>query len=366
MNRDFLFAYGYAAPWLIGGVIGVLLIAWGLVRLERAHKERIHRFMDMHLATRLVVGGDARYRKPIFWFTVLGFVSLMFALAQPRWGVERVHQMKRSHDLLFVLDVSESMLATDPEPNRLERAKQKIDSIVERNPGNRYGLIAFSGETELMCPLTLDEGYFRSILNAVNTDSISLEGTNISFALERALEVYLEQENLTGDSVSQSQAVILVSDGEQLNGDGIAVARAVEKVARIHVIGVGDPRGTQITFTPVHGYRSNVPKQQLTQISKLDEHTLSQIAIEGGGGYIRSTSSNRDVNELHALIQELQARATEGELTESLMNRYQCPLGLAILFFMAEGIWLVLLPYLRREPEPDSIKGPEREEGAHA
>ena len=152
MNTEFSFAYGYAGSWLLGGIVGVICIAWGLLRLERAHANRIHRFIDMHLASRLVVGGNAGFRRPIFWFTLLGFIFLMLALAQPRWGVEQVKQTKRSHDLLFVLDVSESMLAEVPEPNRLARAKQKIDSIAERSPGNRYGLIAFSGEAELMCP----------------------------------------------------------------------------------------------------------------------------------------------------------------------------------------------------------------------
>ena len=277
----------------------------------------------------------------------------MLAIAQPRWGTERIQQMKRSHDLLFVLDVSESMLAEVPEPNRLERAKQKIDSIVERSPGNRYGLIVFSGEAELMCPLTLDQGYFRTVLSAVDTDSISLEGTDLSLALERAIEVYTDQIELTGESISGAQAIILVSDGEQLEGDGVRLAKEAGKLARVHVIGVGDPRGTEITFDNRYGIRTNVDQDSLTHISKLDENTLSRIAIEGGGGYIRSTSSNRDVDEMHHLIQELFTRDVEGELTDALVNRYQWPLACAILLFMAEGLWLVLLPYLRRGPEPE-------------
>jgi Ca-activated chloride channel homolog len=366
MTQDFLFAYGYAAPWLIGGIIGFILITWGLVRLEQAHRERIHRFIDMRLSSRLVVGGHARFRKPIFWFTLLGFICLMLALAQPRWGVERIHQTKRSHDLLFVLDVSESMLAEVPEPNRLERAKQKIDSIVARNPGDRYGLIAFSGEAELMCPLTLDQSYFRTVLNAVDTDSISLEGTNISVALQRAKDVYIDQLNLTGDSVSQSQAVILVSDGEQLDGNGIDTAKALSDMARVHVIGVGDPHGTEITFKSRFGNRTNVDQQAQNQLSKLDEDTLSRIALKGGGGYIRSTSSNRDVDQMNKLIQEMFTRDTQGELTESLVNRYQWPLALAIGLFLAEGFWLVLLPYLRKEPNPESVDLPESKEASSA
>ena len=366
MNSEFSFAYGYAGPWLIGGIVGVLLIAWGLVRLERAHTLRIHQFIDQHLAARLVVGGNAGYRKPIFWFTLIGFMCLMLALAQPRWGVDRIPQMKRSHDLLFVLDISESMLAEVPEPNRLERAKQKIDSIVARSPGNRYGLIAFSGEAALMCPLTLDQGYFRTVLAAVDTDSVSLEGTDIAKALEMATELYAEQHELTGDSVSGAQAIILISDGEQLDGDGVKQAKAAGKLARLHVIGVGDPRGTEVTFNNRWGIRTDAPAGSMTHLSKLDENTLSRIAIEGGGGYIRSTSSNRDVDEMDQLIQELFTRDVEGEMTETLVNRYQWPLAMAILLFMAEGVWLVLLPYLRREPEPELVGIPQDKETTNA
>lgn len=365
MNTEFSFAYGYATPWLIGGGLGVLLIAWGLVRLERGHRNRIHQFIDNRLASRLVVGGDVPFRKPIFWFTLFGFVALMIALAQPRWGVGYTQQFSRSHDLLFLLDVSESMLAQVPEPNRLERAKQKIDTIVSRSPGNRYGLIAFSGEAELMCPLTLDQGYFRTILAAVDTDSISLEGTDIATALERAIEVYEDQEQLTGGTVSGAQAIVLISDGEELDGNAITIAQAAGELARVHVMGVGDPRGTEITFSNRYGNRTNVPASSLTHLSKLDEDVLSQIALEGGGGYIRSTSSNRDVNELDSLIQDLLTRDVEGEVTETLLNRYQWPLALAIGLFMAEGIWLVVLPYLRREPKAE-IDVADDGEGAHA
>ena len=212
----------------------------------------------------------------------------------------------------------------------------------------------------------MDQGYFRTVLAAVDTDSISLEGTDIARALELATEVYTEQFELMGDSVSGAQAIILISDGEQLDGDGIAQAQAASDIARVHVIGVGDPRGTEVTFKNPYGARANVPAESMTHLSKLDEDTLSRIAIEGGGGYIRSTSSNRDVDEVHALIQELFTRDVEGEMTDSLVNRYQWPLALAILLFMAEGIWLVLLPYLRREPEPELEGATSDEETAHA
>jgi Ca-activated chloride channel family protein len=351
MNTGFTFAQGYGWPTVVVGVIAVVGFAAILIYLERNHVKRIHTFIDLRLARRLQTGGEAVKRKPLFWLTLTGVVFAFIALAQPHWGMKMEEEVQRSHDLLFVLDVSESMLAENPIPSRLERAKQKISSILDRTAGDRYGLIAFSGSAELMCPLTLDQGYFRTILNAVDTDSISLEGTDISTAIELATATYQDQSNSTGETNANSRAIILISDGEQVEGDAVSLATIAGEYARVYVIGVGDPRGTEITYTNRLGRRSTVMNGAAPHISKLDEATLSQIAIEGGGGYIRSTASNRDVEELYGLISQLFTRDVEGEMSERLMNRFQWPLAVAIFCFMAEGFWLVLLPWLRKDED---------------
>lgn len=363
MNNGIRFADGYGWPLIIAGTLVVCVFAVILIRLERQHAKRIHTFIDMRLAARLQSGGEASKRKPLFWFAFTGVLFAFIALAQPHWGMSMEEDVQRSHDLLFVLDVSESMLAENPVPNRLERAKQKISSILDRTTGDRYGLIAFSGSAELMCPLTLDQGYFRTVLNAVDTDSISLEGTDISAALELAMATYQDQEN-GGDAGGQSQAIILISDGEQVEGDAVSLATAAGEFARVYVVGVGDPAGVEISYTNRFGGRTRAMQGGEPHVSKLDEETLSRIAIEGGGGYIRSTASNRDVDELYGLIDQLFTKDVEGELSERLVNRYQWPLFVAILCFMIEGYWLVLLPWLRKDE--DEYGEGVNEEKAHA
>ena len=349
MNPGFTLAHGYGWPVIIAGVFAVLIFASILTHLERKHVRRIHTFIDMRLALRLQSGGEASKRKPLFWLALVGVIFAFVALAQPHWGLGIEEEVSRSHDLLFVLDVSESMLAENPVPSRLGRAKQKISSILDRTSGDRYGLIAFSGSAELMCPLTLDQGYFRTILAAVNTDSLSLEGTNISEAIKLASATYADQDNAGNENGNKSRAIILISDGEEVEGDAVALATEAGEQARVYVIGVGDPHGTPITYTNRFGRRTQVTSNGEPHLSKLDENTLSRIAIEGGGGYIRSTASNRDVDELYTLIQQLFTRDVEGELSERLMNRYQWPLGIAVFCFLAEGFWLILLPFMRKK-----------------
>ena len=349
MNENFAFAPGYGLPIVLAGVVVLIVFLGLLYRLERRHGKRVLLFIESQLAPRLLLGGEASKRKPLFWLSALGCVFLLIGLAQPHWGRSMEEQTTRSHSILFVLDVSESMLAENPVPNRLERAKQKIRSLVEMNPGDRFGLVAFSGAAELMCPLTLDAGYFLTVLEAVDTDSMSMEGTDIELALEVATDTFRDQQNDVGATSANSQAIILISDGEQVAGNAVQMAAQVGELARLHVVGVGDPHGTEITYTNRFGSRVQVMDGDKPHLSKLDEATLSQIAMEGGGGYIRSTSSNRDIDELDALIQQLFTSDVTGELTERLVNRYQWALFLGVLCFMLEGALLVALPYTRRE-----------------
>lgn len=327
--------------------VGALFIVFRV--LEGRRGKRLERFVDLKLAPRLLAGLDARLRRPLIWFAVAGFAFMAVAFMQPHWGRDWREVTRRSHDILILLDVSESMLAENPLPNRLDRAKRKIAAIVDKSPGDRFGLIAFSGAAELMVPLTLDHGYFRSVLAAVDTDSIGLEGTDIAAAFDVATAAFRDQVEETGENPKDSRAILLVSDGEAVSGNAGASAKVAAGYARIFVIGVGDPRGTEIVYSDKFGRRARVMDGDKPHISKLDEAALSRFAVQGGrGGYIRSTSNNADVEEIHALIQALFARDISGDIREQLLNRFQWPLALAILCFAAEGCWLVILPWIRR------------------
>jgi Ca-activated chloride channel family protein len=345
---------GFAFPlsrlhWWLGLAVLVLGgLTYLLLRLERHRDDRLARFVTLRLAPRLLIGHDPTIRRPLFWLAIIGFGFMAFAFAQPRWGRSWQEVHRQSHDILVLLDTSESMLAENPLPNRLERAKLKINSILDRTPGDRFGLIAFSGAAELMCPLTLDLAYFRSVLNAVDTDSISLEGTDIAAALETAIETYEEQAEETGDYSSDSRAIILISDGEEVSGDAVALASEASKFAHVYVIGVGDPRGTEVAYSNRLGPRAAASTGLGTHFSKLDEGTLQRIAVNGAGGYHRSTPGNTDVEKIYGLIERLASRTVSSDIRFQLVNRYQWPLAVAILCFAGEGLWLIMLPRLRK------------------
>ncbi len=348
MDFAFAFPLNQLYAWAGGAALSLTIVAVALRALERFRKRRVDAFIDHQLAPRLLSGVDVRLRRPLFWLTVFGFGFIALAIAQPHWGKSWDRLTRRSHDIIVCLDTSESMLAKNPLPNRLERAKQKVGSIVDRAFGDRFGLVAFSGAAELMCPLTLDHGYYRTVLAAVNTDSISLEGTDIAAALEVAISTFQDQDAETGESSNGSRAILVISDGEQVSGDVLDAAKRASEYARVYVIGVGDPRGTAVTYRNRFAQGVQLSPEEQNHLSVLDEATLQRLAELGRGGYIRSQADNSDVDEIFELIQQLFAKDVAGDIRRQLVNRFQWPLAAAIVCFAGEGAWLVMLPWLRR------------------
>lgn len=347
--------FGFGFPmtqlplWLALGAAALLLTAAGLHWLERRRTRRLSRFVQHTLLAPLLKGYDERVRRPLFWCTALGVGFLLLALAQPHWGSAWQEVRRHSRDVLVCLDVSKSMLATDMLPNRLERAKQKVFTLLDESPGDRFGLIAFAGAAGVQCPLTLDHGYFRAVLNAVDTDTISRKGTDIEAALAEAMQVFKDEDAKTDDFARDTRAILLISDGEQISGDAVTMAQEAGRYSRIYVIGVGSPEGAEITI-PDWMARERArggAVRTMTHISKLDEETLIRIAEAGNGPYVAATPDDWDINQIREAMNRLDSRLVESDVRLRLVNRYQWPLAAAILLFAAEGFWLAAMPWVR-------------------
>jgi Ca-activated chloride channel homolog len=347
--------FGFAFPvrqlpwWLALGILGLLLAVAGLYWLESRRKRRISTFVQHALLPSLLGGYDARVRRPLLWFTLAGLACLLLALAQPHWGRAWKEVRKHSRDVLVCLDISESMRATDLLPSRLERAKQKIVTLVDNSPGDRFGLIAFTGAAGLQCPLTLDHGYFKAVLHALDTDSISREGTDIAAALAAAVDVFKDEDAKNDEFARDTRAILLISDGEEVSGDVIEMAKQASEYCRVYVIGVGDPEGAEITI-PTWMTREGVrgaSARSMTHVSKLDEDTLIRVAEAGNGPYVAATPDDWDITQVREAMDRLESRLVESDVRLQLVNRYQWPLAAAIVLFAAEGLWVAVMPWLR-------------------
>ena len=347
MNIEFAFPLRQLHWWLGLAIAALALIVMGLRVFEQRRRRRLERFVDAELTPRLLLGYDPTVRRPLFWLTVLGFACIALTFAQPHWGQVWQEVHGQSHDIIVCLDTSESMNAANPLPTRLERAKQKILSILDRTPGDRFALVAFAGAAALESPLTHDQGYYKSVLSAVDTDTISMEGTNIAAAIREAVKTFREESEKTGFVDTNTRAILLISDGEQVSGDAVKEAEKAAEYARVFVIGVGDPNGAEVRLPDwMKGASINRSPNQ-SHLSKLDEETLSKIAIAGKGGYIRSTPDNSDIDQVYNYVQKLSTYAASSDVRLRLMNRYQWPLALAVACFAGEGLWIALMPGLR-------------------
>lgn len=332
------------------GLALVILGCCGIVLhlLERRRAKRLHRFVEWNLAEQLMPGWTPDRRKPLFWLFFAGLLFVLIAAAGPRWGKKWLPVTRVSRDVLVLLDVSLSMEAENPPPTRLIRARQKIESLLERSPADRFGLVAFSGEAATLCPLTLDHGYFRSVLDAVNTNTLSTEGSDISAALKEALDVFEEDARRFGEDDGGERVVLILSDGEETAGDAHALAKKISAYARIYTVGIGDPEGAVVTFPAWLRQYVRVPDDQLTRLSKLDEENLSKLATNNGGAYVRITPDNSDVEFILQELKQLRSKATSGELRFQMTDHYRWPLMIAWLCFFVEGLWLLLLAPMRK------------------
>jgi Ca-activated chloride channel family protein len=346
MDIRFAFPLSQLPLWL--GVAAVILATvWaGLRLMERRRSGRLHRFVEAALAPRLLLGYDARMRRPLTWLTVLGVAMLALAFMQPRWGQDWVDVQRGSRDVLVLLDVSQSMNAPDPVPSRMARAKQKVEALMEMAPGDRFGLVAFAGDASLQCPLTLDHAYYRTILNAVGSTTVSTMGTDIGEALFEAMRTFKEDAEKTGSAERHQRVVLLISDGEQVSGDALDAADRIAEMATVNVMGIGSEEGAKVPFPQMNNRGRGLQGQE--HVSKLDEETLKRIALNTEGVYVRSTPHAGDVELIYEEMGNLAARAVSSELRFNMVNRYRWPLAVAIACFFAEGLWLGILPWIRK------------------
>lgn len=345
---QFAFSITQLPLWAAAATTAVAAVFLALRHLERRHEERLHRFVEAGLAGRLLPAYTLRVRRPLFWLTLLGVIFLILAFAQPHWGRKWSPVTRTSRDILVLLDVSCSMTAENPAPSRLDRARQKIESLLESCPADRFGLVIFSGEAAYMCPLTLDQGYFRSIMDAVNADTLSLEGSDLAAAMIEAREAFEADAQRFGGQENNSRTVLLISDGEQTASDAVEEAKRIGKVAAIYTLGIGDPAGAVVAFPQWMRQYVQIPDNELTHLSKLDEETLTKIALAGNGAYVRITPDNADIEFIRGELENIRGKTASDTLRFQMVNRYRWPLAAAWVCFAAEGLWLSLLPWMRR------------------
>ncbi|MBE2202817.1 MAG: VWA domain-containing protein, partial [Chthoniobacterales bacterium] len=264
---------------------------------------------------------------------VLALGLVLLALAQPRYGFTQREIKQRGRDVIVAVDTSRSMLATDVAPNRLARAKLLTQDLIRLLKGDRIGLIAFAGSAFLQAPLTLDYTAVVNSLEELDTNVIPKGGTNIASAIAVAEQAF-------GKAEGQTRALVILTDGEELDADGVAAAkRAAEQGIRIFTVGIGSTEGSLIPVRTEDGRQDFVRDTTGKPVqTRLDESRLAEIA-KTTGGFFLPIGQDAAKEIFQQGIQPMDASETGVFSARQPLERYQWPLGFAVGFLI---LWLLV------------------------
>ena len=304
------------------------LLLLGLGLLVRARRRTaLAAFADTATQPMLLAVSGPKLRGWAFGLEVAGLLLLAFASLEPSWGFSVIDVERRGVDLVICLDVSRSMQARDLPPSREKRAKRDVKALLPALRGDRVALVAFAGDARIVCPLTHDYGAFEQLMDELGPESTRRGGTNLGAALRSALA-------LLPPEGAKSQTILLLTDGEDLEGQGQAeAARARSRGIRVHCIGYGTTQGARVPRSDGEGFVDD--SQGRPVLSKMDAQGMRKLARSTGGVFVPAEGMAMPLVEVfNKRILPMDQRSYEGEERRRRIARYQWFLlpGMILLF----------------------------------
>ena len=292
----------------------------------KLRQRRIRRFGDEELVRQLMPS----YSKAKTWVRVtifsIGFFFFAIGLSRPQIGAKLKEHETKGAEIMIVLDVSNSMLAEDYSPNRLERAKLAISRLVDKLHDDRIGLIVFAGNSFVQLPITTDYVSAKMFMKSISTESVPVQGTAIGEAINTALRSFSAQSE-------KSRAIIVITDGENHEDDPVAAAtQAAEMGVRVFTIGVGSPEGKPI---PMDGELMKDRDGNIV-VTRLDEKVLQEVAAAGNGLYVRAGNSEFGLNPIIDDIMKMDDEKYNSIVFEEYDEQFMYFLAIALVFFVIE------------------------------
>ncbi|MEG1612099.1 MAG: VWA domain-containing protein [Alistipes sp.] len=320
----FRFANSYFL-WLLLVIPVLSLLFWLFLR---SRSQRLARLGNPVLLSELMPEVSTGRMKLKFIILCASLTCLILAIARPQFGSKLREEQSKGIEMMLVVDVSNSMLAEDFEPNRLDRTKYAINKLFDELHQDRIGLVVFAGEPKVQLPITSDYRMAKAFARKIDPSLVSVQGTAIGAALSQALMSFSSdtQEN-------HSRAVILITDGENHEDDALAAAQRAEQMGiRIYTIGIGTPEGAPIR---INGEFIKDEKGDMV-VSKLNEEMLQQIADQTGGAYVRASKQSIGLEEIVKSINQMEQTELSTMRFEEFNEQYQYLAALALLLLLIE------------------------------
>lgn len=292
----------------------------------KLRRRRIRRFGDEELVRQLMPSYSvSRVWVKLTLFSI-GFFFFVIGLSRPQIGAKLKEHETKGAEIMIALDVSNSMLAEDYSPNRLERAKLAISRLVDKLRDDRIGLIVFAGNSFVQLPITTDYVSAKMFLNTISTESVPIQGTAIGEAINTAIRSFSAQSE-------KSRAIIIITDGENHEDDPVvAAAQAAEMGVRVFTIGVGSPEGKPI---PMDGGLLKDRDGNIV-VTRLDESVLQEVAKAGNGLYVRAGNSEFGLNPIIDDIRRMEDERYSSIVFEEFDEQFMYFMAIALLFFVLE------------------------------
>lgn len=322
--------------YLYGLLVIPLLLVLRII-IQYFTKKRLLLFGNKELIQKLSPNYSPLRKNLKFSILLLALFFLLIGIANPQIGSKLEKSKRQGVDLLLAVDISNSMLAQDIKPNRLERSKMAISQLIDKLNGDRIGVIVFAGKAYPQLPITTDYGAAKMFLSSVNTDYVNVQGTSLASAIELGIES-LQSNEEKGNSKKKNKAIVIITDGEDHEEGAIDAAQeAVKQNIKIYTIGMGLAEGSPIPVYSngkITGFKKD--NQGNTIITKLNEEILQKIAKEGKGSYVRANNTKVGLDKIFEEINSLEKGEIEVRTFNDYEDRFQIPILIVLIFIIIE------------------------------
>lgn len=308
----------------------VLVPILALIRFYsyRNQKKRLRKFGDPNLLKELMPD-VSRWRPSVkFWLLEAALTLMIVMLARPQMGTRISHEKRTGIETIIAMDISNSMLAEDVVPSRLERSKMMVENLVDNFTNDKIGLIVFAGDAFVQLPITSDYVSAKMFLSSIDPSMIQTQGTDIATAISMATHSFTPEENI-------GKAIIIITDGEDHEGGATEAAEEAKKLGmRVYVLGVGSVKGSPIPVPGTGDYmRDNTGE---VVMSALNEQMCREVAQAGGGAYIHVENNSSAQRQLDEELDKLEKRETESTIYSDYDEQFQAVGILALLLLLIE------------------------------
>lgn len=336
-----MFRFEHGEYLLLLWIIPVMAVIYVLIGMVK--KRNMKHFGEADLI-RALMPDASRFRYNLKFILMMAATALLIiALAGPQFGSRLVDVQQKGMEIVFTLDVSNSMMAEDILPSRLERAKQELSKLMDRLDNDRVGLIVFAGEAYTQIPITSDIQSAKMFFTGITTDMVTRQGTAIGEAIDLASNSFSPQQDV-------GKAIIVISDGENHEGDVMEACRkAVDKNIKIFTIGMGQSQGARIPVSTGPYNRDFLRDRDGNfVVTKLNDEMLIQIAQAGNGQYFRASAPSMGLNEIVRELEDMD----QSEITSQIYEEYEEQFP----YFVWISLFVLILDFLITEKKNKWLK----------